>query len=409
MTLPLADVRVVAVEQYGAGPWGTLQLADLGAEVIKIEDPALEAATSAATCRRTRRARTRSSSRRSTATRRASRSTSAAPRREASSRTSCAPPTSSTRTSAATSRRSSASRYEQLTGRQSARRVLLALGLRHDRPAGCRGRLRLHDAGAGGLDEPDRRARRPADEVGPLARRSLGRLRLGDRGARRGSGSARRDGVGCDCDISLFETALAELMYVGTWVATSGYEPRRMPSSAHPSIVPFQNFRTADGWIVVACPKPKFWELLCDAIGRPELRDDPRFADFAARDANRDELLPILEEAFAARTSARMARRPRTRRHPGLRDQRRRRRARRPPGRRPRRRRRARPPCVRPGPNGRDAAASRRGGEARTARSVPRRAHRAGPRRGSAATTPRRSPSSAQQGCSGRTILSGRP
>ena len=40
MTLPLEDVRVLAVEQYGAGPWGTLQLADLGAEVIKVEDPA---------------------------------------------------------------------------------------------------------------------------------------------------------------------------------------------------------------------------------------------------------------------------------------------------------------------------------------------------------------------------------
>src|SRR5690242_1743971 len=39
MTLPLADVRIIAVEQYGAGPWGTLQLADLGADVIKIEDP----------------------------------------------------------------------------------------------------------------------------------------------------------------------------------------------------------------------------------------------------------------------------------------------------------------------------------------------------------------------------------
>jgi len=39
LTLPLADVRVVAVEQFGAGPWATLQLADLGAEVIKIEDP----------------------------------------------------------------------------------------------------------------------------------------------------------------------------------------------------------------------------------------------------------------------------------------------------------------------------------------------------------------------------------
>src|SRR5665213_1518626 len=40
MTMPLAGVRVLAVEQYGAGPWATLQLADLGAEVIKIEDPA---------------------------------------------------------------------------------------------------------------------------------------------------------------------------------------------------------------------------------------------------------------------------------------------------------------------------------------------------------------------------------
>jgi crotonobetainyl-CoA:carnitine CoA-transferase CaiB-like acyl-CoA transferase len=115
---------------------------------------------------------------------------------------------------------------------------------------------------------------------------------------------ARREGVGCDCDVSLFETALAELMYVGTWAATRGYVPPRRPSSAHPSIVPFQNFRTSDGWIVVACPKPKFWEKLCDALAKPELRDDPRFADFAARDASRDVLLPILDAVFAERTSA---------------------------------------------------------------------------------------------------------
>ena len=114
---------------------------------------------------------------------------------------------------------------------------------------------------------------------------------------------ARRDGVGCDCDISLFETALHELMYVGTWAATHGYAPPRRPNSAHPSIVPFQNFATADGWIVVACPKQKFWLLLCEAIGRPELATDERFADFAARDANRDELLAILDATFATRTS----------------------------------------------------------------------------------------------------------
>ena len=82
---------------------------------------------------------------------------------------------------------------------------------------------------------------------------------------------ARRDGVGCDCDVSLFDTALHELMYVGTWAASRGYVPPRRRNSAHPSIVPFQNFPTADGWIVVACPKEKFWRLLCDAIGRPEL------------------------------------------------------------------------------------------------------------------------------------------
>jgi crotonobetainyl-CoA:carnitine CoA-transferase CaiB-like acyl-CoA transferase len=114
---------------------------------------------------------------------------------------------------------------------------------------------------------------------------------------------ARRDGVGCDCDVSLFETALAELVYVGTWAATSGYTPPRRHDSAHPSIVPFQNFATADGWIVVACPKQKFWELLCDAIGRPELVADERFADLASRDLNRDALLPMLEETFRTRTS----------------------------------------------------------------------------------------------------------
>jgi len=115
---------------------------------------------------------------------------------------------------------------------------------------------------------------------------------------------ARRDGTGCDCDLSLFETALHELCYVGTWAASRGYVPPRRPKSAHPSIVPFQNFDTAAGWIVVACPKQKFWEALCGAIGRPDLATDERFADFAARDRNREELLPLLDAAFAKRTAA---------------------------------------------------------------------------------------------------------
>lgn len=115
---------------------------------------------------------------------------------------------------------------------------------------------------------------------------------------------ARREGVGCDCDVSLFETALHELVYVGTWAATHGYVPARHSNSAHPSIVPFQNFETLDGWIVVACPKEKFWKALCEALALPEVASDPRFGDFAARDANRAELVAILDEAFATRSSA---------------------------------------------------------------------------------------------------------
>jgi crotonobetainyl-CoA:carnitine CoA-transferase CaiB-like acyl-CoA transferase len=114
---------------------------------------------------------------------------------------------------------------------------------------------------------------------------------------------ARRDGVGCDADISLFETALHQLVYVGTWTATEQWAPRRMASSAHPSIVPFQAFETADGWITVACAKPKFWERLCDVLERPDLIADERFADFAARDRNRDVLLPIIADLLRQRTT----------------------------------------------------------------------------------------------------------
>jgi crotonobetainyl-CoA:carnitine CoA-transferase CaiB-like acyl-CoA transferase len=112
---------------------------------------------------------------------------------------------------------------------------------------------------------------------------------------------ARRDGTGCDCDVSLLETAQHELMYVGTWAASRGYTPPRRRNSAHPSIMPFQNFETADGWIVVACPKERFWTLLCDAIERPELAEE--FPTFADRDRRRDELSPILDEVFHSRTS----------------------------------------------------------------------------------------------------------
>jgi crotonobetainyl-CoA:carnitine CoA-transferase CaiB-like acyl-CoA transferase len=112
---------------------------------------------------------------------------------------------------------------------------------------------------------------------------------------------AERDGIGCDCDVSLFETALHQLGYVATWAATAGHVPERLDDSAHPSIVPFQSFATADGWIVVACPKEKFWRSLCTVLGRDDLLGDPRFGDFAGRLQHREEIVTALADELGSR------------------------------------------------------------------------------------------------------------
>jgi crotonobetainyl-CoA:carnitine CoA-transferase CaiB-like acyl-CoA transferase len=91
-------------------------------------------------------------------------------------------------------------------------------------------------------------------------------------------------------------------MYIGPWAATHGFVPPRRPKSAHPTIVPFQNFEASDGWFVLGAAKQVFWERLCAVIGRPELNEDERFATMAGRNEHRDELLPQLDYAFRART-----------------------------------------------------------------------------------------------------------
>jgi len=115
--------------------------------------------------------------------------------------------------------------------------------------------------------------------------------------------AARRDGVGMDCDVSLFDAAISMLTYPAVWHLNGGFVPERMSRSAHPSLVPFQNFPTSDGWIVVGCAKEKFFVRLAEAIGSPELAKDPRFVDFEARRQNRDVLIPLLDDALRTRTS----------------------------------------------------------------------------------------------------------
>jgi succinate---hydroxymethylglutarate CoA-transferase len=114
---------------------------------------------------------------------------------------------------------------------------------------------------------------------------------------------ARRTGVGRDVDVSLFDVGLFNLNYLATWYLNAGHVQGQEPRSAHASLTPCQLYRTADGWIYIMCNKEKFWSNLCTSLGRAELAADPRFADFAARLRHRAELTALLDAAFSARTT----------------------------------------------------------------------------------------------------------
>src|SRR3546814_20981579 len=95
---------------------------------------------------------------------------------------------------------------------------------------------------------------------------------------------ARATGTGRDLDVSLFDTALSNLCYVGAWYLTAGINQGREPRSAHPSLTPSQLYRTADGWIFIMCNKEKFWPVLASAVGHPEWADDPEIGRAAVRE-----------------------------------------------------------------------------------------------------------------------------
>lgn len=293
---PLADVRILAVEQYGAGPFGSVLLADLGADVIKIEDPAVGGDISRYI----------------------------SPHQEG-----------DDSLFFQTFNRNKRSIALDLSSDEGRRRFtkLVAVSdvvysnLRGDVP----GRLRIRydelkefnpaivcvSLSGYGLDNS--RSTKPGYDY--LFQGETGWMSLtGDQSApptKTGlslvdfSGghvaaltvlaalhAARRDGIGCDCDVSLYDVAMNLLTYPATWYLTAGDIPRRSDRSAHPSLVPFQNFPTATGWIVVACPKEKFWLRLVRTVGAPQLADDPRFADFRARHRHGAELVALLDERF---------------------------------------------------------------------------------------------------------------
>jgi crotonobetainyl-CoA:carnitine CoA-transferase CaiB-like acyl-CoA transferase len=131
-----------------------------------------------------------------------------------------------------------------------------------------------------------------------LVGRDGDRPRAGDRGPGRDAG-----GGGQRIDISLLGSTLAVLVNQAQNAFVGGESPGRL-GNAHPNIVPYETFETADGAIAVAVGSERQWPRFCRALGLPALADEPRFASNGDRVANRDELIATLAARFAERTSA---------------------------------------------------------------------------------------------------------
>ncbi|MGV7210382.1 CaiB/BaiF CoA transferase family protein [Oxalobacteraceae bacterium A2-2] len=112
-----------------------------------------------------------------------------------------------------------------------------------------------------------------------------------------------RDGVGQYIDMALLDVQLAMLANVGSNYLNSGKPPRRW-GNAHPNIVPYQTFACSDGHIIVATGNDGQYQKFVQAGGRPELAGDARFATNPLRVKHRDVLVPLLAEMVATRPRA---------------------------------------------------------------------------------------------------------
>lgn len=109
---------------------------------------------------------------------------------------------------------------------------------------------------------------------------------------------AQRSGEGCDVDVDLLSAAIHQTSYPALWYMNEGDITGRARRGAHPSATPSQMFKAADGWMFVMAQIPKFWPILCERIGQNALIADPRFDTPANRLTNRAELSDLLDKVF---------------------------------------------------------------------------------------------------------------
>ncbi len=112
-----------------------------------------------------------------------------------------------------------------------------------------------------------------------------------------------RTGLGTHIDLALFDVQVSMLTYLASWQLNAGFSPARTHAGAHPSIVPAQVFETADGYVSVFVGNDPMWERLVGGVGGPRL-EDPAYGTSAGRHEHREALLAALGEAFRTRVTA---------------------------------------------------------------------------------------------------------
>ena len=112
-----------------------------------------------------------------------------------------------------------------------------------------------------------------------------------------------RSGVGQHLDLALLDSQIALLAYQNTNYFSTGTPPKRI-GNLHPNIVPYQPFRSSDGEVIVACGNDNLFRKFCDAAGCPGLAQDPRFATNGKRVENRAEITRLIQDIFRGKTTA---------------------------------------------------------------------------------------------------------
>lgn len=300
--LPLSGYRIISAEQYGAGPYGTMHLAQLGAEVIKIEPPHKNGKGGGDTARAVGPHFTR--------------------------------PGESVYFHAFNLNKRSLTLDLNAPDGQAVLRKLAAtahgvvnnlrgdlpgrLGLTYDSLKETNPALVCAHLSAYGRDNA--RAKWPGYDYLMQAEAGYFMLTGDPEGEPQRMGlsmvdfmtgtimavgllaallDAQRSGKGRDVDTDLLSAALHQTSYPALWYMNEGDVTARAPRSAHPSATPSQMVRAADGWMFVMCQLPKFWDIMVERIDHSELAADLRFTTNADRLANREALTEVLDGIFA--------------------------------------------------------------------------------------------------------------